>query len=414
MSRLSLHKAPEQKLQQDRASSMEREHAPKPSNLAQDLLALQRTAGNQAVTHVLQRAQHHSSPGAPMSEVPMLPENGPYRSSALQIRHHLLSSLLPSTTIQRSVKTWGGEFDTDWYELETDEEKEEEVGVDIDLKFEPNEYVDAELIGMVQTVRSLGQWGPIPASLFWKEKAEQEAFESTQIPGDEPKAGTKIDQYPTQGNPLYATEKPHPGDTLADTPTNCNYGHHGWHYRDKTGKLHHEKALLIDKPRMSSKLKKSGQFFETTALAVKGVQEGTFYGSVEWGWKKDVGGNVEKLPLKLVSNDVPSTVFARATARWDIAKTSEGKETIFLPVVTGKYTNTEGVLLFSDLSHYPTTIIGKLEKNTRLEVIDKGSAKPFNKTAGKYKWWKVTVMDGTHKGKVGWVMQANLSDKMTR
>jgi hypothetical protein len=101
MSRLSLHKAPEQKLQQDTTSSIERAHASKPSNLAQNLLALQRLAGNQAVTHVLQRAQHTSSPGAPLSEVPMLPENSPYRSPTLQIRHHLRNSSLPSATIQR-------------------------------------------------------------------------------------------------------------------------------------------------------------------------------------------------------------------------------------------------------------------------------------------------------------------------
>jgi hypothetical protein len=68
MSRLRLDKAPEQKRQPETASSKEREHAPKPSNLAQDLLALQRTAGNQAVTQLLQSVQHHSSPGAPMSE----------------------------------------------------------------------------------------------------------------------------------------------------------------------------------------------------------------------------------------------------------------------------------------------------------------------------------------------------------
>src|ERR1017187_4864047 len=72
MSRLSLDKAPEQKLQQETASSKEREQSPKPSNLAQNLLALQRTAGNQAVTHLLQRTQHTSSPGAPVSEEPSI------------------------------------------------------------------------------------------------------------------------------------------------------------------------------------------------------------------------------------------------------------------------------------------------------------------------------------------------------
>lgn len=70
MSHFSSYKAPERKLQHDTASSMERERSPKPSSLAQDILALQRTAGNQVVTHLLQRAQHNSSPSAPVSGVP--------------------------------------------------------------------------------------------------------------------------------------------------------------------------------------------------------------------------------------------------------------------------------------------------------------------------------------------------------
>jgi hypothetical protein len=74
MSRLRLDKAPERKRQPDTASSMEREHAPKPANLAQDLLALQRTAGNQAVTQVLQRAQHISPPGVPSNGLSMVNE----------------------------------------------------------------------------------------------------------------------------------------------------------------------------------------------------------------------------------------------------------------------------------------------------------------------------------------------------
>ncbi len=171
---------------------------------------------------------------------------------------------------------------------------------------------------------------------------------------------------------------------------------------------------MKDKPQLLSTRKESNQVFETTALAVKGVQEGTYYGSVQWGWEKDAIGKVKKLPLTLVSNDVPSSVFARASELWNKAKTSEGKETIDLPIVTGKYTNTVDVWLVSNPSHYKTTIIGQLEKNTRLEVTDKGTAKPFNKTAEKEKWWKVTIVDGTHMGKVGWIMQADLSDTKTR
>ena len=66
-------------------------------------------------------------------------------------------------------------------------------------------------------------------------------------------------------------------------------------------------------------------------------------------------------------------------------------------------------------------IVARREDGTESVVIDtkadsitvsSGAVSPTSVMANK--WWKVTVMDGTHKGKVGWVMQANLSDKMTR
>ncbi len=75
MSHFSSHKAPEHEIQQDTASSMERERSPNPSNLAHDILTLQRTAGNQAVTHLLQTAQHNSSSSAPVSGVPTIVNN---------------------------------------------------------------------------------------------------------------------------------------------------------------------------------------------------------------------------------------------------------------------------------------------------------------------------------------------------
>lgn len=525
MSHFSSHQALEHKLQRDTASSMDREHSPKPSNLAQDLLALQRTAGNQAVTHLLQRTQHNSSPSAPVSGVPtivndvlhspghpldagtrafmeprfgydfsqvrvhtdaqaaesaravnalaytagrdvvfgagqyapetsegqrlvahelshvvqqqstpavlqgklsisspsdstelaadaaahdvLVPENSPYRSSALQIRHHLRSSSLPYPTVQRAVKTWGGEYDTDKYELTKDPGMD---GVDIELRFKPNKHVDAELIGMTQTIRTREKGVPFAIGAG----KEKKALESRMVPTGEAGAGTWIDQLAQFQNPLYATGATGAKDTLSTTPTSAKWGQHGWHFTDKAGKLQKRDALLKDKPQLLSTRKESSQVFETTALAVKGIQEGTFYGSVQWGWEKDAAGKVDKLPLTLVSNDVPSAVFARASELWNKAKTSKGEETIDLPIVMGKYTNTVGVWLVRDPSHYETTIVGMLAKNTRLEVINKGTAEPFNKTADKDKWWKVTIVDGTHIGKVGWVMQADLSDTKTK
>lgn len=336
-------------------------------------------------------------------------DNHSYRSSALQIRHQLRNSSFAYPTIQRQVNTWGGKYKTDKYELTKDPGWD---GVEIELKFEPNKYADAELIGMTQTALSKMKGSPIPFSMYGKD--EEKARKSRAIPPGEAAEGTFIDRISSYGNPLYATDKPSAGDVLSSTATRAFWGHHGWHYTDKAGKPKTEDALLKDRPQMPSGLKESSQVFETAALAVKGVQEGTFYGSVQWGWEKDAAGKVTKLPLTLVSNDVPSAVFARASELWNKAKTSEGKETIDLPLVTGKYTKNTNVWLVSNPSNYKTTKIGELEKNTRLEVTNKGAAEPFNKIAAKDQWWKVTVVDGTHIGKVGWVMQAAISDSKTK
>lgn len=336
----------------------------------------------------------------------MQPENSAFLTSTSQISHHLRSSSLSSATIQRTVQTWGGEFDTLKYERTTKDLDQGLDGVDMLLKFEPNEHVDAELIGMVQTVNPL--WGGVPlhASSFEKDKARQEAFENVRIPGGEAGEGTKIDMSPASGNPLYATEKPKSGHGLEDTPTKEHRGQHGWRYI-RNGFESTRDAFLIDTPRLGSHLMPCSQLFETAALAIKGVQKGTFYGSVKWGWEKDRDGNFKKLPLSLISQDRPSLTFRRASMMWAQAKTSKGEETIPMPVAVSRYTNTHGVLLVTDPSQAVLTFIGKLKKNTRLQVIDIGFGKPFNKE--KDEWRKVTVLDGAYKGKVGWVLEADLS-----
>ena len=281
----------------------------------------------------------------------------------------------------------------------------------MELMFEPNQYVDAELIGMVQTVRStsLRLREPIGAHMFEHRRRARGVRKRSDSRG-ESGWGTKIDQFPTQTNPLYAAHHRYQADTLAKTPMDPEHGEPGWHYMHNNT-LEEHPARLIDKPSVGKGSNDVKYEFETTALAVKGVQEGTFYGSVKWGFEKKEGV-VTELPLSLVSNDVPSRVFSRASARWDIAKTSKGKETLFLPVGRVRYTNTRGVLLVRDPSQMPLIFDADLEKGTPLEVIDSGHGKPFNKPL-KPEWWKVTVVDGIHKGKAGWVNIKYLSEKRT-
>ena len=119
------------------------------------------------------------------------------------------------------------------------------------------------------------------------------------------------------------------------------------------------------------------------------------------------------IPVSRVKKSQPSWQNTLSYSTLNESKTLLGKETIPLPIVTGQYTRTEGVSLVSDPSRDQQTSIGQLEKNTRLEVTDKGTAEPFNTTEEGKNWWKVTIVDGTYIGKVGWVRQADLSDTKT-
>ena len=264
----------------------------------------------------------------------------PSGSAALRIREQLRTTALSGPVISRAVTTWGGEFDTDKYELTSDPGQD---GVEINLRFKPGSNVNAELIGMTQTARSREKGAPVIIG----SGASKTALEARTIPAGEAGAGSRIDRVSTHGNPLYAADKPGANDTLAATPTVAIWGQHGWRYTDASGTLKKQDALLKDRSQLFSTRKESSQIFETTALAVKGAQEGTFYGSVQWGWEKDVTDTVKKLPLSLVSQGVPSATFGRASELWNKGKTSEGKDTIDLPLVSVKLITGANAQLFA-------------------------------------------------------------------
>jgi hypothetical protein len=63
-------------------------------------------------------------------------------------------------SIQRSVWTMGGSWDTIKYDLVRKEGDRDVTGLDISLKFIPEDPVDAELIGLTQTVRPIRKGNP--------------------------------------------------------------------------------------------------------------------------------------------------------------------------------------------------------------------------------------------------------------
>ncbi|WP_325308495.1 DUF4157 domain-containing protein [Longimicrobium sp.] len=311
-------------------------------------------------------------------------------------RRRLSQTAPPSPLLQRAATTWAGEFDTDKYDAVQDGGKD--VGVDITLRFKPGRNVFARKIGMVQT--SIAKVGGKAAFASASDRGRA-------IPAGKAGEGVGIDRVDDYANPLYATKKASPGDTLSSTPTTKGWGRHGWRYTDG-GKLHKQDALLIDKPTITPPGVNRSEVFESTALAVDGAQRGTYYGSVRWGWEIDAAGAFTKLPLSVVSADAPSDVFGAAAELWNASKTAAGDETIDLPLVTGKYTNAKDVELVGNPAKAKDSVKAKLPVNTRVEVTDKAAGRLFN--LGADQWWMVTVVDGPRRGAVGWISAASLAD----
>jgi hypothetical protein len=326
----------------------------------------------------------------------------PYRSTALDIRAQLRATTPSSPTVQRAVGTWGGEFETTTYTTLAIPGFD---GVDIALEFRPNDKVDAKKIGMVQTVVHTEKGAPVLIG----SAAEQAVYKQRAVAAGTTGAGHQIDQLPRAdfANPLYATGVAGTKDRLRTTPTNAAWGHHGWRYTDGAGKLHKKNALLKDTPKLSSARAESGQKFETTALAVQGTQEGAYYGSVSWGWEKSAAGVVARLPLTRVSKDAPSGAFSAAARKWNTSKILGGGSTIDLPIVSRGYASTDNTAVVVDPTK-PAVELGKLTKNTRVEVTSRARKEAFNLGAAT-PWWKVTIVDGPHIGKAGWMLSTTIA-----
>lgn len=219
-----------------------------------------------------------------------------------------------------SVSTMGGEWSTTKYDIVKDGAKE--VGVDIELNFNPKDPVDSKMIGLTQTVKPFNEGAPNPSNDHKK---------SQMIKDEGPGKGTYVDRLKDYGNPIYPTEKPGAHDELKDTPTNDFWGQNGFHHKEG-GAPKHQKAILKDTPQRPARTKNAGQIFETAALSLDGPQKNAYYGTVQWGWTADDTGAFKKLPLTLVSMGVPTGTFMKAADIWNKSKTSEGDDTLDLPI----------------------------------------------------------------------------------
>jgi hypothetical protein len=263
---------------------------------------------------------------------------GAYRSSALGIRHAVRTVQAKSGVIQRYVDTFGGRWDTEQYDLKKDSANGRAFpaaagvrGVDMKLKFTPGNNVNAELIGLTQSVQAFVGGAASytnPTNTAMSITAADAIGINTGA--GETDEGTAIDRAPDFNNPIYAVQSL-PSTSLDDANTAPSWGQHGWHYTDMTGPQHQD-AKLIDKPRRPGAATNSRHIFETTALATKGAQAGTYYGSVRWGWRTDSAGLHTKIPLTKVSDGTPSSTFMKAAEIWNTSKSATGANTVDLPI----------------------------------------------------------------------------------
>lgn len=264
-------------------------------------------------------------------------------------------------------------------------------GCTMHLQFEPGATVDATKIGLTQSVKTTASGSAIVTD---PQTAPRQV-------GSGPGAGFEIDRVAGRNDPIYGSPQLGAGRGLSDTPnhaagasapvlgTNTNYilGHH---FSDSSGP-HTKNAELNDRPGRAP-APNTGMEFETTALAIEGSQQGTYYGSVKWGWQADGSGTITKIPFALVSMGVPSQNFLAAAGQWNSATAGGTLKARNAP--TQMYS----------LSGATFTASITVPQNTT--VISNGTI-----GAGAIEYVSVTVRGGALNGTNGFIRATDLADQ---
>lgn len=209
------------------------------------------------------------------------------------------------------VRTFGGTWQALEYYAKPGIHDLSARGLHILLQFTPQYPADATEIALVQTVCAY---------------KNDDFYYINRTIKSRSWTGTSIDQREDSISPAYASIPQDPSTIAKDA------GQHGYRYFD--GKLWQvQAAQLQDNPHLRGVESFSGQSFETTALALKGRDAGTYYGSVKWGWFATTGGDPELIPLQVDSYGSASAVFDMSVHAWNTTTTSEGAKPIPLPKV---------------------------------------------------------------------------------
>ena len=275
--------------------------------------------------------------------------------------NHTLKTVQTKSKVAQLIKTSGGKWVTGKYELRKDKnaygkkiDKSRGVrGVDMKLKFQPNQTVDATKIGLVQSVQCYVDGSPSFTDDHKKNERSIPSKDSSSLDTGkgETNEGTSIDRVSKRNNPIYGSDNLTDKQGLEDTPmdnnrtkepTRVGLGKTFWGkdynatyqlgYRYQDGKtLRKQNAKLYDGPTRGGASKNSRHVFETTAVAIDGKQKGTYYGSVRWGWRTDSKGKFTKIPFQVVSQGTPSETFQKASEIWGKSTDNKGNKSKPLP-----------------------------------------------------------------------------------
>jgi hypothetical protein len=235
-----------------------------------------------------------------------------------------LSEPIP-VTFQGPVRTFGGIWVAREYNAKEGVKDKTARGAHMVLEFTPAYPADATEIVLVQTVRATKNAVPF----YLNKTIEKRSYQ-----------GTSIDHVHDSRSFAYASV-PHDFSQIEYTQTEDQglkaHGGHGYRFQHlKTWRV--APAWLEDNPTMrgvtSESNVHSGQEFETTALATKGNDAGTYYGSVRWGWVAKDGCNPPKLiPLQVASYGSASVLFNKSVDVWNVTETSDEQSPFKLPSV---------------------------------------------------------------------------------
>ena len=214
-----------------------------------------------------------------------------------------------------TVKTAGGTWTAARYVALTRLQGGPCHGAFMNLQFTPEHPVNATKISLVQTVTVA--------------KNERMYYGNDTIRARSV-VGTSIDQGEESRSPLYADDPETGNGDLGSSSRQENAGEHGHRYFEgDTWKV--KAASLRDTPHLRDVDTFSFQVFETTALAVAGVDAGTYYGSVKWGWWQKSDGDVLLVPLRVLSFGSVTDEFKTSLAKWNETRTSNGETPQQLP-----------------------------------------------------------------------------------